>query len=59
MIYSFFEHAEDYYFLVLDLVQEKGTEEEPNGGHEALTDAILVQQWVDDATNFRESEQSK
>ena len=59
VIYSFFEHGGIYYFFVLDLVQDKGTEDKPDGGHEALTNTELVQQWIDDARTFREIEKSK
>ncbi|POC56201.1 hypothetical protein CRN32_07580 [Vibrio vulnificus] len=58
VIYSFFEYSGAYYFYVLDLVEEKGTEEEPDGGHEALCDPDLVQQWIDDARAFKEAEQA-
>lgn len=56
VIYSFFKHNGILYFYVLDLVQDTGSEETPNGGHEALTQENTVQQWIDDARAFETAE---
>jgi hypothetical protein len=59
VIYSFFKHKKVFYFYILDLVLDNGCEEIPDGGHEALLQPVLVQQWIDDAKAFEAIEIQK
>lgn len=58
VIYSFFKYQDCFYFYLLDFIQEEGTDDEPNGGHEALVDPACIDKWIDDATTFMDATQA-
>jgi hypothetical protein len=59
VIYSFFKFRDVFYFYILDLVLDKGNDENPNGGHEALFSPVDVQLWIDNAKSFEQTERLK